>query len=103
MPERRLAIIGPTRARRAGGPGRASQCGLLDRLPPSLGYSRMPLFMYTCPYRGYRVQGFVAEDTSEDGHIYEPVTCPVCHQIHHVNPHTSVVLGDKAAPGSSSK
>jgi hypothetical protein len=31
------------------------------------------------------------------------VTCPVCHQMHHVNPHTGVVLGDKAAPGSSSK
>jgi hypothetical protein len=71
--------------------------------PRLWGYSRMPLFMYTCPYSGYRVQGFVAEDTSEDGHIYEPVTCPVCHQIHHVNPHTGVVLGDKAAPGSSSK
>jgi hypothetical protein len=25
----------------------------------------MPLFMYRCPYTGYRVQGFVAEDTSE--------------------------------------
>jgi hypothetical protein len=45
-----------------------------------------------------QVQGFVAEDTSEDGHVYEPVTCPtcpVCHQIHHVNPHTGVVLGEK--------
>ena len=61
----------------------------------SLGYSRMPLFIYRCPNTGYRVQGFVAEDTSEDGHVYEPVTCPVCHQIHHVNPHTGVVLGEK--------
>ena len=34
----------------------------------------MPLFIYRCPYTGYRVQGFVAEDTSEDGHVYEPVT-----------------------------
>jgi hypothetical protein len=34
----------------------------------------MPLFMYRCPNTGYRVQGFVAEDTSEDGLIYEPVT-----------------------------
>jgi hypothetical protein len=66
----------------------------------------MPLFMYRCLYRGYLVQGFVAEDTSENAHIYEPVTCPLCHQIHHVNPHTGVVLGEKAAaprPGSSSK
>jgi hypothetical protein len=66
----------------------------------------MPLFMYRCPYSRYLVQGFVAEDTSEDAHIYEPVTCPACRQIHHVNPHTGVVLGEKAAaprPGSSSK
>ena len=65
-------------------------------LPSSLGYSRMPLFMYRCPNSGYRVQGFVPEDISEDDHVYEPVTCPVCHQIHHVNPHTGVVLGEKA-------
>jgi predicted nucleic acid-binding Zn ribbon protein len=32
----------------------------------------MPLFMYRCPKTGYRVQGFVAEDTSEDQHVYEP-------------------------------
>ena len=56
----------------------------------------MPLFMYRCPKTGYRVQGFVAEDNSEDSHVYEPVTCPVCHQIHHVNPHTGVVLGEMA-------
>jgi hypothetical protein len=56
----------------------------------------MPLFVYRCSKTGYRVQGFVAEDTSEDGHVYEPVTCPVCQQIHHVNPHTGVVLGEKA-------
>ena len=34
----------------------------------------MPLFMYRCPKTGYRVQGFSAEDTSEDHHTYEPVT-----------------------------
>ena len=41
---------------------------------------------------GYRVQGFSAEDTSEDRHVYEPVTCPVCHQIHHVNRASGAVL-----------
>jgi hypothetical protein len=41
------------------------------------------------------VQGFVAEDTSENRHVYEPVTCPVCHQIHHVNPTTGSVLEEK--------
>jgi hypothetical protein len=68
----------------------------------------MPLFVYRCPKTAYRVQGFVGEDTSENRHVYEPVTCPVCHQIHHVNPHSGVVLGEKpnqstsVAAGSSS-
>jgi hypothetical protein len=61
----------------------------------------MPLFLYRCPKTGYRVQGFVAEDTSVDSHIYEPVTCPVCNQIHHVNPHTGVVLGEKPNKAAS--
>jgi hypothetical protein len=47
----------------------------------------MPLFMYRCPQTGYRVQGFSAEDTSEDRHVYE-----ICHQIHHVNPAGGAVL-----------
>ena len=55
----------------------------------------MPLFMYRCPATGYRVQGFSAEDVSEDHHVYEPVTCPVCGQIHHVNPATGAVLGER--------
>jgi hypothetical protein len=51
--------------------------------------------MYRCPKTGYRVQGFSAEDISEDQHIYEPVTCPVCRQVHLVNPATGTVLGEK--------
>jgi len=61
----------------------------------------MPLFIYRCPKTGYRVQGFSAEDVSEDHHVYEPVACATCHQIHHVNPTTGTVVGEKvelAAP-----
>jgi len=77
--------------------------------------------LYRCPKTGARVQGFTAEDVSEDHHSYEPVTCPgtpeleargphpikksgisaplkglgaVCRQIHHVNPTTGKVLGE---------
>lgn len=57
---------------------------------------QMPLFIYRCPSTGARVQGFSPEDVSEDSHSYEPVTCPVCHQIHHVNPTTGKVLGGAA-------
>ena len=55
----------------------------------------MLLFTYYCPKTGYRVQGFASEDTSEDRHVYEPMTCPVCRQIHRVNPATRAVLGEK--------
>ncbi len=56
--------------------------------------------MYRCPVTEYRVQGFSAEDTSEDRHTYEPVTCPACRQIHHVNPATGAVLGEKVESAS---
>ena len=35
----------------------------------------MPPFLYRCRDTGYRVQGFVAEDVSEDPESYEAVTC----------------------------
>src|SRR5580704_6127769 len=69
--------------------------GSLPRLNLKPGLSIMPLFIYRCPITGYRVQGFSAEDTSEDRHTLEPVTCPVCHQIHHVNPTTGATLEEK--------
>jgi hypothetical protein len=56
----------------------------------------MPLFVYRCPKTGYRVQGFSAEDVAADQHVFEPVTCLICRQIHHVNPITGAVLGEKA-------
>jgi len=56
----------------------------------------MPPFLYRCLSTGQRVQGFVAEDIAEDQHVYQTVACPVCRQIHHVNPATGVVLGEKA-------
>jgi len=54
----------------------------------------MPLFLYRCPTTGYRVQGFSPDDLTEDRRVYEPVTCPVCHQVHLVNPNTGKVLGE---------
>jgi hypothetical protein len=63
----------------------------------------MPLFMYRCSQTGYRVQGFSAEDTSEDRHVYEPVTCLVCHQIHHVNPASGAVLEESLLAGDEAR
>jgi hypothetical protein len=59
-------------------------------------YKDMPPFIYRCLSTGQRVLGFVAEDVSEDLHTYQPMACPVCRQIHHVNPATGVVSGEKA-------
>ena len=54
----------------------------------------MPLFLYRCPKTGHRVQGFCAEDIAEDQHVYEPITCLACRQIHHVNPTTGAIIGE---------
>jgi hypothetical protein len=53
----------------------------------------MPPFLYRCPNTGYRVQGFVAEDVSEDPESYQAVTCIACQQVHLVNPTSGRVLG----------
>ncbi len=55
----------------------------------------MPPFMYRCPNTGYRVQGFAAEEISENAETFEPVTCLLCQQLHLVNPATGEVLGEK--------
>jgi hypothetical protein len=52
----------------------------------------MPPFLYRCPNTGYRVQGFVAEEVSDD-QTYMSVTCIMCRQLHLVNPSTGKVLG----------
>jgi hypothetical protein len=54
----------------------------------------MPPFLYRCPNTGYRVQGFVADDTSDDGERYEAVSCIACDRLHYVNPKTGKVLGE---------
>jgi hypothetical protein len=61
----------------------------------------MRLFVYCCSKTGARVQGFAVEDIAEDRHSYEPVTCPACRQIHHVNPATGKVLGESVKDKTS--
>lgn len=53
----------------------------------------MPIFLYSCPNAGQKVQGFVAKDVSEDPDTYESVTCLACQQVHLVSPVTGKVLG----------
>jgi hypothetical protein len=53
----------------------------------------MPPFPYRCPKTGYRVQGFIAEDVSDESEGYEVITCIAYQEVHLVNPTTGKVLG----------
>jgi hypothetical protein len=54
----------------------------------------MAPFLYRCPNTGYRVQGFVAEDVSNDPENYHAITCLACQRVHIVKPTTGKVLGE---------
>ena len=54
----------------------------------------MTPFLFRCPNVGLQVQGWRAEDVSQqNGDTYETVTCTACTQVHLVNPVTGRVLG----------
>jgi hypothetical protein len=54
----------------------------------------MPPLLYRCPATGYRVQGFTAEEVSNDDvETFVTVTCIGCNQAHLVNPATGKVAG----------
>ncbi len=53
----------------------------------------MTTFVFKCPNTHRTVQGYVAEEVSDDTDAYEWVTCIACHQPHLVNPTTGKVLG----------
>ena len=50
-------------------------------------------YLFRCPNTGYRVQGFIAEDVSDDLEGYKAITCLACQRTHLVNPTTGKVLG----------
>jgi hypothetical protein len=50
-------------------------------------------FLYRCPNTGFRVQGWVEDDDSEDGERYEGVICHACGWLHLVNPTTGETPG----------
>jgi hypothetical protein len=55
----------------------------------------MPPFIYRCPTTGLNVQGWAAEDPTEehDDEAFEAVICTACKRVHRVNPKTGKVLG----------
>ncbi len=56
-------------------------------------------FIYRCPITGLNVQGWIADDPSEDGETYEPIACTACTRVHSVNLKSGKVLGDDGSSG----
>jgi hypothetical protein len=64
----------------------------------------MTPFLYRCPVRGLRVQGWFADSPSEtsrevfgepvSAEVFEGVTCLACGQLHLVNPRTGKLAGE---------
>lgn len=55
----------------------------------------MPTFIYRCPVTNLKVQGFIADDPTEDrGAGYEAVKCTACTWTHWVSPKTGKVMGE---------
>jgi hypothetical protein len=55
--------------------------------------STMAPRLFLCPTTGHPVQGWFADNGSEDdAETYEGVACLACGQVHMVNPRTGKVL-----------
>lgn len=48
-------------------------------------------YVYRCPATGLNVQGFVADDPTDEE--YEAVKCTACTWTHYINAKTGKVLG----------
>jgi hypothetical protein len=63
------------------------------------GSPEMATFIYRRPNTGLNVQGWSAEDASDEPESYEAMTCTACGQLHFVNRDTGKVLGDERDNG----
>ena len=67
--------------------------GLPSRRPKT-SESVMAPFLFKCPNTGFQVQGWAADNGSEDDReIYRSITCLACGGLHMVNPETGKTLG----------
>jgi RNase P subunit RPR2 len=55
----------------------------------------MPPFVFRCPNTRLNVQGWSAEDVSDEPNSYVTITCTACGQLHFVNRTSGKVLGDR--------
>jgi hypothetical protein len=55
----------------------------------------MATFIFRCPTTGANVQGWIADDVSDnDPSFYQSVECLACAQLHFVNAKTGKTIGD---------
>jgi len=52
-------------------------------------------FLYRCPNTGQNVQGWSADEVTDDDDAYQSVPCIACTRLHLVNLKTGKVLGDE--------
>jgi len=52
-------------------------------------------YLYRCPNTGQTVQGWSADEVTDDDTAYESVACLACARTHRVNLKTGKVLGAK--------
>lgn len=76
----------------------AGACELAALIEPCQAYFQgatvLAAFLYRCPNTGHSVQGFFAEEVSDDPDAYKSVECLACGRMHFVNPITGKVLGE---------
>ena len=55
----------------------------------------MPMtFLYRCPNTGQNVQGWSADEVTDDDNSYQSFLCLACTRVHLINLKTGKVLGE---------
>jgi hypothetical protein len=57
----------------------------------------MATFIYRCPKTGFKVQGWLADETT-DASTFVSVNCLACNGIHLVNPATGAIPSEVKSP-----
>jgi hypothetical protein len=60
----------------------------------AIGGSVMAPFLFRCPITGQTVQGWSADDVTDDDESYQSFECTACTRTHLVNLKTGKVLGE---------
>jgi len=54
-------------------------------------------FLYRCPNTGQNVQGWSADEVTDDDETYQSFQCMACTRVHLVNLKTGKMLGEEEA------